>query len=348
MVLEAHTSVLLHTSVEVQSQSAQVPSAGPPNEPRWHVSVLSHQPHSATPRHAEHSVFEPQVSGAEHALESQTQPVHAPPVGPVAVPLRQLAELGHQPQPARIEHALQSELVEHGSPIIIGVVHTPDVHVRPVQQSAEVTHVCEPVRQVQWPAVQSIQPQHCALEVHAAPASSQQTMPPDTVLRQLRPVQHSVADAHVVAAVPHIDIGREHMPAVHVRPPVQAAPVVQQAAPSAPHIVVVVQDPALHIPDMHTLPHRPQLRLSVLKSMHVALQQVSPEPVHVSPAQHVCPASPQAPDVVPHVPLMHVSPMSQVSPVQQGSRAPPQAVAVAHEPAEHESPVAHAVPSQQG
>lgn len=124
------------------------------------MSVLSHQPHSARPRHAPHSVVVRQASGAAHALASQTQPVHDPPVGPVAVPLRQLAELGHQPQPAADAHELQSEWLVHGSVIIIGVVQTPDVQVRPEQQSAVVTQVCDPVRHAQWPPVQSIQPQH--------------------------------------------------------------------------------------------------------------------------------------------------------------------------------------------
>ena len=140
-VLEAHTSVLLQTRVDVQSQSAHVPSEGPLNVPRWHVSVLSHQPHSLTPRQPLHSVLVRHASGAAQAEASHTQPVQEPPVGPLAVPVRQLAELGHQPQPERIAHALQSVLLVHGSPIIIGVVHTPPVQLSPVQQSASTTHV---------------------------------------------------------------------------------------------------------------------------------------------------------------------------------------------------------------
>lgn len=184
--------------------------------------------------------------------------------------------------------------------------------------------------------------------MQVAPDSEQQTMPPETVFRHVRPVQQSVPAVHIVVAVPHIDAGRVHMPAVHVRPPEHAVPVVQHAAPSAPHIVVVVHEPALHMPDMHTLPQRPQLRLSVLKSMHVPLQQVRPAPVHMLPAQQPCPASPHAPAVVPHVPLMHVSPVSHAEPAQHASRAPPHAIAVAHDPASQVRPVAHAVPSQQG
>jgi hypothetical protein len=325
-VLVEHTSVLSQTSVDVQSQSAHVPVSGPLNVPRMHMSVESHQPHSGwLVRHASHAEYAVHRSGVVHMSEVQAQPVHDPVVGPEAVPVRQLLDDAHQPQPERGVHAPQLVELVHGS-VIVEVMQTPPLQARPEQQSASVRHVCEPVRHAQRPPEQSIQPQHCALEVHVAVDSAQQTMPPETVFRQLKPEQHDDIPVHDVVAPPHIMLGGRLVPLMHVSPAAQGEPVVQHGVPSAPVHVGVVHELPTHDPIMQTVPHAPQFRPSVRVSTHEPLQHVRPLPVHESPEQHDCPAPPHVPIVVTHVPAVHVSPMSHVVPSQHGCVAPPHAI----------------------
>lgn len=225
----------------------------------------------------------------------QRHVVHEPVVGPVEVPLRQLLVSTQKPQPARPVHASHVVDDAHGS-VVVRDVHTPASHESPAQQSAVVVQLCELVRHVQRPPEQSIDPQQSALPVHVPDASAQQIRVVG-LSRQLSPVQHVVALAHIVWAVPHVvPTGRWHVPLLHSRPVPQVAPAVQHTRPSVPH-VGATHDPARHVP-AQTIPQVPQLRESVLRSTHVVPQHVEPAAVHAVPVvQHVPPSEPQVVDV---------------------------------------------------
>ncbi len=85
-----------------------VPLDGPVEVPELHVPVAAHQPHDGAPVHDAQSVLEAHSStGPAHSLASHAQsPVHAPVVGPLESPERQLPS--QKPQPARAVHVSQS------------------------------------------------------------------------------------------------------------------------------------------------------------------------------------------------------------------------------------------------
>lgn len=190
----------------------------------------------------------------------QRHVVHVPVVGPELVPVRHPPELTQKPQPARPVHASHVVDDAHGS-TVVREVQVPASHERPAQQSELVVQLCELVRQVQRPPEQSIEPQQSALPVHVPDASAQQ-MRVVGLSRQLSPVQHVVALAHAVCAVPHVvPPGRTHVPLRHSRPVPHVAPAVQHTSPSDPQ-VGATHAPARQLP-AQTVPHIPQLRESV-------------------------------------------------------------------------------------
>lgn len=330
-----------------QTQSEHEPLVGPENEPVWHALELRHQPQLGP------VVHEPQLEldaqGSPGAVQLDEYHAHPEPqlplVGPDAVPCLQELLAPHQPQLARVvqpEHAVASA---HGS--VVAAVQTPASHDSPEQQSADVTHVCEPVRQAQRPLAQSIWPQHSPELVHVWPISPQHS---DELglARQLSPLQHPDAAVQLPAAAVHMLVaGRRHVPVAHSSPVAHRSPVVQHIWPSRPHAAAVMQELPLQVP-AHAAPQAPQLRVSVRVSAHVPLQHIRPVPVHMLPAQHGWPEPPQVPATVVHMAPMQTRPAPQRSPAQQGSRAPPHAAAVAHVPDVQVRPEEQLIVSQQG
>lgn len=153
-----------------------------------------------------------------------------------------------------------------------------------------VAQVCDDVRHAQAPAVQSIEPQHCTLDVQAARASAQHRVALGDA-RHDSPAQHDDAVVHALPAAVHIGGLTHTRDALQVRPAPHAAPVAQHAWPDAPHITGgVVHAPEAQVPLAQVVAQRPQLRGSVATSTQAPAQQVSPAPVHVDPAQHASPA----------------------------------------------------------
>lgn len=265
-----HTLSLLHGSLPHSERShchvLQDPLVGPVPVPVAQELVDAHQPHVARPVHSSQLAAEAQASVLSQAKENQSQSAHVPVVGPPKEPDWHASVASHQPQPERPVHVSHSVSPAHGS---APVVHTPSTQARPEQQSALVTHVCDPVRQAQCPPVQNIQPQHSEEVAQVAPGSAQQ-MDVVGLARQLRPEQHVEADVH---AVP----GSEPPPEQVVPPP-------------------VVHVPPAHVP-VQALPQLPQFLTSVAVLTHVRLQHDSPV-LQESPAQHPCPLAPQAPGSV--------------------------------------------------
>ncbi len=282
---------------------------------------------------------------AMQLVEVHAHDAHVPLVGPDAVPCRHELVEPHQPQLARVVHP--EHIVESAQGSVVAEVHTPIVHDRPVQQSAEVAHVCEPVRHAQRPLLHSICPQQSSELVHVWPTSPQQSVEVG-LARQLRPEQQLEAIVQAPDAAVHVLIaGGRHVPLAHSRPVAHRSPVVQHICPSRPQSAVVMHMLVAHVP-AHDEPHEPQLRTSVRVSAHVPLQHMSPVPVHMLPAQQGWPVPPQVPATVVHIAPMHTRPAPQRSPAQQASRAPPHAAAVAHVPAVHVRPEEQRIASQHG
>lgn len=329
-------SVLYHFQVE------QVPLDGPFDVPVWHAEVPWHHPQpletvqpAQVVRAAHGSPEDPEQDVWYHAQSEQV-----PLDGPELPPVWHLLDALHQPHPERWVQA--SHAVDEAQGSVVPVWQEPSWHVRPEQQSAVVTHVCEPVRHWQVPATQLIHPQHSARLVHDLPASPQHSFAVG-LSRQLMPLQHSLPAEHSLAATLHVDEVLQ-VPLWHDRPVAQGVPVVQHAWLAPPHCGAA-HVPLAHVP-AHTLLHWPQLRASDLVSTHVLLQH---EPaVHAVPVvQHDWLRAPHA-AVVLHTPAWHVRPALQTLPVQHGWVASPHCGAVAQVPFVHTSPDAQALPLQHG
>ncbi len=74
-----------------------------------------HQPHPLTLRHVPQTPFDAHGSVLVHELGTQSQVVHDPLVGPVALPARQVPLSAHQPQPAAPVQPSHVVSVEHVS-----------------------------------------------------------------------------------------------------------------------------------------------------------------------------------------------------------------------------------------
>jgi hypothetical protein len=128
---------------------------------------------------------------------------------------------------------------------------------------------------------------------------------------------------------------------VSQHPPLwQAVPVVQHAAPAAPH-------GGVHVPAVHVSPF---MHVPVFAT-HLPFVSQQPPLAQIDPGQHVCPEPPQLWHVPPtHVPLVHGLPLAthwlppavsqqpvplHVLPAQHAKPLAPQAW---HRPFEHTSP----------
>lgn len=338
----SHMVVSSHGSEPHSSGShchvAQLPDAGPSRSPLLHSALEAQKPQPARAVHESHESLDAHTSVLSQASENQSQSEHVPTVGPPNEPTAHVSVESHQPQPARSTQAPQAAASSQGSP---SVVHTPSSQASPAQQSALVTHVCDPERQAHRPDWQSIQPQQSEDVVHSSPDSTQQ-MSENGLGRQLRPSQHSEPASHAVRAPPHAPA--PHVPPLHVSPEAQSGPEVQQGCPSPPH--TPVQVPPVHAPSQAT-PHAPQCRSSSRVSAHVPPQHASMS-AHSSPAQHAWPRPPQVSGTVWQVPPVHASPAPHRIPSQHGSRAPPHATGGRHAPSTHSRPELQVSPSQHG
>lgn len=85
--LELEQASVLSQAKVYQSQSEQVPEAGPPKEPDEHMSVLSHQPHPVRPRHPGQVRPPVQSVPVEQSELTQSQSEQLPLVGPEEPPV---------------------------------------------------------------------------------------------------------------------------------------------------------------------------------------------------------------------------------------------------------------------
>lgn len=272
--------------VPSQSQSPQVPAVGPDEVPDAHVPVLEHQPQVAREVHESQSVaLEHASPPPPHDDEYQSQSAQVAPLGPLYVPVAHVLVDAHQPQVAMSVQSPQLVALAQGS---ASVRQVPSTQLSPEQQSASAVQVCEPLRQVQRPALQLIEPQQSASPVHV-PADSTQQVVVLGAARQLRPVQQSVVCVQLVRAEPQLATGLQ-VPLVQARPLRHGVPLPQQASPSPPHT-------ASHVPPVqvlgHAVPHAPQWRASFWRLAHEPLQQPSP-PSQTFPAQQASPVPPHA------------------------------------------------------
>lgn len=152
---------------------------------------------------------------------------HAVPVGPQQrlVP----ATSAHERPP--VQHAgaaAEGVHVVDSARLHASAWQVPDWHVSPAQQSAFAAQVCDDVRHAHAPAVHSIDPQHCTLDVQAARASAQQSCEVGDA-RHDSPVQHDDAAVQALPAAVHIG-GLTHTRALlQVSPAPHADPVAQHA-----------------------------------------------------------------------------------------------------------------------
>jgi len=267
-----------------QTQSAQVPEAGPPLPPVAQAPVVRHQPQVETELHVAQSAWTAQGSVVEpQELAYQLHPeAQLPVVGPARAPVMQVAVAPHQPQLARPVQSAQLRASTHGS-VAAPVVQLSSVQVNPEQQSPVAAHRSEPTWHAQWPETHDIQPQQSRLEVHEPPASTQHWASYGAP-RQLNDEQHSEGAAHGVRTGPQeVELRTQRRAASHSSPVRQGAPEVQQGWPSAPQ-AALEQLPPLQVPSQRA-PQEPQFRGSRAVSTQAPPQQVAPGAVQVAPEQ---------------------------------------------------------------
>lgn len=321
-------------SPSVQGAGRQVPD--------WQVSPEQQSPFAAqlTP-----SGLQQRPDWHCRAPQQPVLAVHAPPAllqqrvaPPAAAQERPLA------QHIAVEPSVQDAPSERVHPV--GGRQVPDWHVSPAQQSALAAQVCAELRHAQRPAVQSIEPQHSVLDVHAPIASRQQSVEIGDA-RHDSPSQHALALVQLRDAAVQDVVARPQRPDVQVSPAAQAVPVAQQVCPSAPQVGASQAPATQRAPEGHALPQRPQLRASPALSTHAPPQHASPGPLHELPAQHASPRVPQAIASRAHTPLWQVSPVAQAVPVAQHiCPSAPQATRGRQAPDWHAKPVSQRSPSQ--
>lgn len=267
-----------------QSQPPQLPASGPDESPSKQVPVLPHQPQSSISVQLSQSVAPEQTDPPPHDEEYQSQSPQLEPLGPLEVPVAHVPVEAHHPHdPIRVQSPQLAALAQGSG---ASVRHVPSTQLRPEQQSESAVQVCEPLRQLQRPALQVIEPQQSASPVHV-PADSTQQLVALGDARQLSPVQQSLPCVQVARAAPQLATGRQ-VPLSQLRPLRHANPLSQQASASPPH--AASQAPPVHVL-AHSVPQAPQFRGSVCKLAHVPEQQ--PRPVsQVLPEQQVSPLPP--------------------------------------------------------
>lgn len=234
--------------------------------PLWHRPLALHQPHPERAAQAEQVPLEAQGSAA-HTLVVQNQfaPVHvAPTDDPVVLPLWQVPDVEHQPQPECPEHVAQFVFDAHGSAAHalvdqnqLGPVHVPP-SVCPVP--LPLTHECELAHQPQ-PARAAHVPQS-VLDAHGS-------------VMHAVVVQNHDAAAHVPAAGP-VDVPDVHCPVPEHQPQPPRAAHVAQFVLDAQVSGGVAQVPVVQTcPLGHAWPQVPQLPRSVCVLTHA---MAAPEP----------------------------------------------------------------------
>ena len=330
------------TPVVVQATASPRVQGAARHSPDWHVSPVQQSPLDAQVPPS------PPQQRPDWQRRPPQQPLSAAQAPPALLQQRVAPATSAQERP--LAQHIVAEPAVHAAPSVsaqpVGGRQVPDWQVSPAQQSAVAAQVCAELRHTQRPAVQSIDPQHSVLVVHAPAASRQQS---DALgdARQESPVQHSVAAAQARPAAAQVVVARMQRPPWHMSPAVQAAPVAQQLCDSAPQAGASQAPATQRAPVGQVLPQRPQLRASPAVSMHEPPQHARPAPLHELPAQQASPRVPQAIAARAQTPLWQVSSASHMSPAQHIWPSPPQATRGRHTPEVHEKPVSQRSPAQQ-
>lgn len=299
--------------VHFQLLPLHVPLLGPEATPARQVPVDEHHPHPAVARHEPQLELLAHGSGGgpeqELAVHFQSEPLHPPLVGPLALPARQLLVFAHQPQYGRrsVSRTQESQFEFDPQSFIIGVAaHSEESHFQSSPLQLPPSGPLSPPRThelvfAHHPQTKELSRAHEEQSLLLPQVSG--AAPHDALL------PNSQSEAQLAVVGPRGSPSRHEFELPH--------------QPQSPPAVAT---------------HEPQL---VAEQVSVRGPQVPPEqtsaPWH-EPLQHDCPSAPQL-SATSQLPSVHTRVPSQgASRRQHASFSPPQA---SHMPREHSNPSRH-------